>query len=308
VAVLGDLGITSSFALKAMNDHWDAIVQAVPVDLLPVDQVLPLRERYRKKFGRVFYEYGCGHYGCVFPTQRENVVLKVTTDPTEATFVKAALEIAKQRDADGYDAFPKGIVKYFGLLELPSTHRKRGIFLIWREEAYNVGEWVPSKVGRFSEMSYEQRALIEFERRLVQFKSNAHAILVILKRAKDPSAMIAQAKNLKQWAWDNFSSEDVEWKSPQYYGWSVAPEYGSPQITRHKGAYAVAARFRACEIAAEMMANEPGGTQIGEAFEFYLEHNIILADVHTQNIGYIKHPDYDGMVLAITDPGHAVFY
>ena len=47
------------------------------------------------------------------------------------------------------------------------------------------------------------------------------------------------------------------------------------------------------------------------AFEFYLDKGILLADVHTNNVGVIEYrdeyADRHSTTWAITDPGHAVF-
>ena len=61
-----------------------------------------------------------------------------------------------------------------------------------------------------------------------------------------------------------------------------------------------------------MMENENGTAyRIGQAFSYFFDHGILLADVHYNNLGKI-HPrsdDFDQTELywAITDPGHAVF-
>src|SRR5688572_6335160 len=58
-------------------------------------------------------EYGCGHYGCVMPTAGvPGVVVKITTDPTEAAFITAALQL-------GQDEY-SGLVRYVAIYQLPS--------------------------------------------------------------------------------------------------------------------------------------------------------------------------------------------
>jgi hypothetical protein len=58
----------------------------------------------------------------------------------------------------------------------------------------------------------------------------------------------------------------------------------------------------------EMMRhNNPVVSSVGMAMDFYLDEGIVLADVHLNNIGKVQEEDYDGLVTAITDPGHAVF-
>lgn len=74
-------------------------------------------------------EYGCGAYGCVLPTLDGSVVLKVTTDETEADF---ASQIAA-------DLVAPICVEYFEAMSLTARHEGRPIYLLWREAAEDVG-------------------------------------------------------------------------------------------------------------------------------------------------------------------------
>lgn len=58
-----------------------------------------------------------------------------------------------------------------------------------------------------------------------------------------------------------------------------------------------------------MEHNNPMSQQVGAALAFYLDNDILLADVHPNNVGTVKRDDeYDEQTLwVITDPGHAVF-
>lgn len=63
-----------------------------------------------------------------------------------------------------------------------------------------------------------------------------------------------------------------------------------------------------CRFMVEMMANEPGATEVGKVLLNLLEdHGILLADVHTGNIGMYQPEDYPKPIRVITDPGHAMF-
>ncbi|MCP4244659.1 MAG: hypothetical protein GY772_29300 [bacterium] len=81
-------------------------------------------------------EYGCGYFGCVMPTHAPNVVLKLTTDKSEALFANLAASLG--------DKQPPGIVKYFAVVKLRGVTAKpdgddHDVYLLWREEAYDVG-------------------------------------------------------------------------------------------------------------------------------------------------------------------------
>jgi hypothetical protein len=75
-----------------------------------------------------FEEYGCGHYGCTLPTNAENIVLKITSDVSEANL--ARLILAGELDADLLD----GLVHYHGVVPLEATYRRRPVYALWREE------------------------------------------------------------------------------------------------------------------------------------------------------------------------------
>lgn len=78
----------------------------------------------------VLSEYGCGAYGCVFPTLDPRVVLKVTTDDTEAQFAR---DIAQGLERPI-------CVNYYSVMEMDAEHDGRTVFLLWRESADRVGE------------------------------------------------------------------------------------------------------------------------------------------------------------------------
>jgi hypothetical protein len=75
-------------------------------------------------------EYGCGVYGCVIPTHDRNIVLKLTTDDTEAEFASG---LANKLVAPV-------CVKYHRVVETSITHNARQVFLLWRDVAFDVGD------------------------------------------------------------------------------------------------------------------------------------------------------------------------
>jgi hypothetical protein len=71
------------------------------------------------------------------------------------------------------------------------------------------------------------------------------------------------------------------------------------------------AALNECASIAEVMEHTAENSTIGEALAFYLEHGILLADVHANNVGVATRPpddDYDDYhaMNVITDPGHMV--
>lgn len=75
-------------------------------------------------------EYGCGAFGCVLPTLDDSVVLKLTSDDTEAQFAR---EIAATLVAPI-------CVRYYDILETNQTFEGAKVWLLWRDSARNVGD------------------------------------------------------------------------------------------------------------------------------------------------------------------------
>jgi len=289
---------------RSANAVWSRIVAASPrPEWVP--------RHTTKRGGKVTVEeFGCGHYGCVMPTSDENVVAKITSDATEAVFVSAALGL-------GFGEETEGIVRYYGVYELPNEHRGRKTFILWREAATEVGlptqmrrearRFVVWREGRTQYIDREvepPRAYSDYEisridnlrRYLGLFKDFAGAARDALRRVADPFAMLDEAKRLEDWAWDRGAQIDVE--APRGIRHQAVPR----DLENVKGAYRVALALRLCDVVAELMQNTDGSDLIGSTLRYYLGEGILLADVHANNVGKVERTS--GWV--ITDPGHAV--
>ena len=253
-----------------MKTVWERVVAASPKPSW-APRLLP-----GKKFS--LEEYGCGHYGCVFPTSDPEVVCKLTSDPTEAFFVAAAMSIG---------TFPEGIVRYYGIYQIPGAqHRGRPLFVLWREEATEVGTvLLPSK-----DDDYTRRLKENVIRLLSSFRNTASVMRDTLKRAADPFAMVEESKRFDRWAWNYVTESEGSGRALV--------------LDRFKGAQKVAAGLLRLERIAIEMENEYLADQIGSALKFYLDEGIVLADVHQGNVGLVEGRMTTTMV--ITDPGHAV--
>lgn len=123
---------------SVLSAHFTELEELVPPAWLPK---LAKTKAVGTTFTGELTEFGCGAYGCVLPTLDPKVVLKVTTDDTEAEF---AAELS--------DKLPDPIcVAYFKVLYLQGKTRgpRQGvrtdgegakIYLLWREEASEVGK------------------------------------------------------------------------------------------------------------------------------------------------------------------------
>lgn len=78
--------------------------------------------------GRILWDQilGCGHYGCVFPIEGSDKVLKITTDATEGPVVQAIINTGLDKELDG-------LVKYYDVQQIPG-YEGRGA----RSSAYAI--------------------------------------------------------------------------------------------------------------------------------------------------------------------------
>ena len=255
---------------RIMREHWDA--------LLAVGQPMPTR--YAK-------ELGCGSYGCVYQTEDPGVVFKLSSDSTEGEFIQLA-------EPWGW---PEGIVQYHGIIELDTTHRRRPVFALWREAAQTVGLYNVQPLTRYENDAQEQFALW-----LASFSRHAGFIRARLRQRPH---MWEQSKQYRRRAWDHVGIEDARLNRTMFLVGA-----GTTRLDRVAGPEGIAMRWRACEIAAELMEHTYLSDRVGGALRFYMEHGVLLADVHANNVGQVRRVyDDEGSAYTpwvITDPGHAV--
>lgn len=104
---------------------YDALQTRVPPDWLPaLSNVSPMGEDLQAQLS----VYGCGAYGCVFPTHNPTIVFKVTTDDTEAEF---AGRLAQSLVAPI-------CVRYYEVMEILASGEPT--YFLWRESAQDVGD------------------------------------------------------------------------------------------------------------------------------------------------------------------------
>lgn len=265
------------WANRLINENWQAIASEVKDPTwLPVDA--PDSPGGKRK---TFSELGCGHYGCVFATYKPGMVFKISTDASEVEFVKTAMKLGE---------WPTGIVRYMAVLDLVGKHRKRPAFVVWREEAFDVG-----KIGVGPNPNAER----EFKRYHDAYRNAAGYVREVSTRPGF-AARLAEARANAEWTWDNVAWEDGLTR--------VIPR--SPKFMIYATSHRLAAALRICAICFELMEHTDYAPDVGSALGFYLDRGILLADVHMQNIGRVTR-DKDGYgpqtFIVITDPGHAVF-
>src|SRR5271170_7394907 len=95
-AVSQEVRLNPEWTNSALYRQWSDIKARVGEDWMP-----KLNQKTSSKLKAI--EYGTGAYGTVMPTHDPDVVVKITSDPTEAQFVATVLEIGEQ---------PEGLVRY----------------------------------------------------------------------------------------------------------------------------------------------------------------------------------------------------
>lgn len=262
---------------KSMERVWERLTPHVDEAWLPEldgDALKVVRGIAQPTFS--VQEYGCGYYGCVLPTRTEGLVLKVTSDASEAMFAQGAINLRE---------WPLGMVQYKKVIALAGEKRKRrNLFLLWREEAHDIGF---PQFGAFGALRTNLRS----------FKSIAQTARRVVSRSANAPKLLQEADS----RYGDWAAEVVQ-NYVQDRG-----EYITANTQYHyfKGAQLVALCHRMCIYFGELMQSTPNQVEVGEALSFYAQQNILLADVHEGNVGRREEPNGDFMPV-ITDPGQAV--
>lgn len=242
-------------------------------------QITKMEKRKPRQHG--YREYGCGHYGCVMPTNTPGLVMKITTDQTEAAFVAAYLSMKP-------NGRPVGIVPYHKLLAIRSESRlKRPVFVLWREEAQHLGAdgiraWIKNGAREFERDYYSK-----------SFKKVMH----LVGNCLDAARMVREYTHFKE-----ARTIIVGGVRRMDEAWQLG---GPPRGDR---ALQVAWYLNVFRQNAEQMTTEPMGNYVGQGLVEAFDAGLLLADVHLNNIGMPtgKLAEEIGMTPIITDPGHAI--
>jgi hypothetical protein len=287
---------------RTLHTVWDRVAAQVPESWMPRAEP---RGRRRKD---VFEEFGCGHYGCVMPTNEPDLVCKLTSDITEARFIARAMTLPPH----------DGIVEYKGLYALRGEERsagwghKRPMFILWRTEAFNVGlltsfffafgrVQMDNVLKTFVKDDYAARTLRQMLSLLKHFQNEAHVVrkyvgirLQSLAQGVSVGSSTNQSDFLRR-VWESY-----ERSSYNYVLTETGKEvFGAPKHI--KGLARVGIAMSNCRAIAQEVENTPILNYVGEALGHYLDEGLLLADVHQNNIGVSS-----DNALIVTDPGHAV--
>jgi len=242
--------------------------------------------------GTKFVEYGCGHYGCVYPTQQMGKVLKITSDPTEVALVKFILKNGME------EGYLDGLVRYYKILNLKTRYRKRDVYAILREEAFDVG--IMTKDRLYREQSRKISAFLWFAR---------HVRDMYVKHGNKPgfndkvAASYTRWKDAVEYNNNSFSIGGSEFRYIDMYSFRSSWKMPSWIKSSDRAGFALVGAL----AVAEDIVQTTDIVNIGETLMWFLCKGKLLADVHLNNIGkVIREENFMEPILAITDPGHAV--
>jgi hypothetical protein len=243
---------------------WRSVLDRVRDRVDVEDEWLP---RVSKRRPLKFEEYGCGAYGCVSPTEEPGLVVKLTSDLSEATFVSWALSIDQPK---------AGMIRYHKILAVPgATYRGRPVFIIWRDEAYSTGTL--SQWGGFRSQYDVELSLLEST-----MLPAAREVGIAVRRWRSrmtPEAFLATLGQL-------WSAHRQEVAAPRHVQAVVK------ELQKVRGAIERLATTRFKGIAL--------------ALRHYLERGVILADVRGANLGKLRGTYYEPGDWAIIDPSLAI--
>jgi len=263
---------------KTWRKVWDRATARVDESWLP--------DVHEGKKLRV-HEHGAGHWGVVSPTNEPGVVVKLTSDPSEALFVAWALSV---------DRPEAGIVEYFHIYEVTGvTHRARKVYMLWRSEAYDVGALlVDWRAAVHAPRAWVRRAnnAVEEEHRLktldgagavlgvFQHAGTLRKHLLEMRRICAAQGREAEYTRILGLAWDSFNGGDT--------GYFAIDD--------------IAREIHAVRRAMEETSSTHYVAGVGKAMLHYLLDGVALCDVHLQNLGR----SMPGGPWIITDPGHSL--
>mgnify|MGYP001180505059 CR=1 FL=1 len=248
----------------AVTRRWNAIERVVG------KKHMPLRSGAKLK------EYGVGRYGVALPTVTKGVVLKVTTDESEAL---VASWLAAQPKP------PKGVVRYLHVLKVPQEHRGRTVYLLWREEASFVGAvglWARSK-GLRDAWKIED-GLLE------QTTSTAQSL--VRRILTHPE----ETRRFREAATRGYKRAMALPKNKM-----VARFFALQKMKPGKGDDTTVERVL---LGARILTHGKVLPDVGRAMLESFRRGVFLSDVHTGNVGVAHRGKAD--VVVVTDPGNAI--
>jgi hypothetical protein len=242
-----------------------------------------------------FKEYGAGHYGVVYPTQKPGIVCKITTDASEAQTVANMMT---------WNNKPDGIVKYYAVFQFAgSSIKRRPVYILWRDEVQPI---TLASVDR-NRHSFAGPGRGTHDQNMLDLlhytKWLAHTARMWVKAAMarewKKSASYKQVWTDIAWARDN--DDDFYYDNLTHQMEHGEPYYFTKRIARlpfrvRMAHVLYALRYGWRDLMAWSYAFYPG-----QALFTCLENDMLLADVHANNVMKAQDGSWE-----ISDPGHMI--
>jgi hypothetical protein len=316
------------WADKLIHDNWNRIAKFAVNNQLPeliTFAQLGVRDAAASpaeyKDDEVLWrEYGCGNWGCVYPTENPRVVCKLTADPDEIRTVMQISKIQATSDVDG-------IVRYYGIVRLRGerlaidSSRPTPVFLIWRESADcgptlsqiaakhpGAAELAKAKPGKkLSSAAREALAIDAAWQLLVNSVECATLVYNTMSGAMGPKAEFKRVARLlpiaREWA-ETDSDYFLMLAGTDFLSSNERlNEANRPRETRGPDA-SVAYLLAGFELIVRYIGELGVIDSVAEALLKLYNSGVLCADVHQDNICPIRRSG--GRLWAITDPGHSV--
>lgn len=306
------------WADDAVTLNWNRLTATIPEKYLPVAS-----GQGGITHRPVYQDYGCGNYGCVYPTSDPSIVFKITTDESEVEFIGLNSQLQA----------PAGVVKYYGVWRLEGSSgrstlksKRDRMYAIVREAADGIGSLrEPSNRPLSAAEDAAPEDLAPFLVLLRTFKEAASALRKLILTSDFPSTFVdfaiaysqehqvqpAQIQTVQNLVHAMRRGESVEgWNLQQKEIDRVRQGKSRPdelvvRVVESQSALGQGASLLALlDDVAVRMGTGTVGKYVGQALRAYLLRDMLLADVHFKNVGLVKRQGK--LVWAITDPGHLV--
>jgi hypothetical protein len=243
-----------------------------------------------------YEELGTGAYGTVVQTEDPKIVVKITTDRSEAHFAAASLE---------YGMVGRGIVRYHYAVRLPvdlhtswraATGRRKVVRLGAGDPVYALWRDAAEKVGMIELRRAEANSMDGY--------SNSADRLSDLSEDWSGAQTTARLWGLVQDARDLLKKHRR--MIPTYTGlWApdqLATEIGRKGLRTTRQAVEAAATLKSAQVALDEMRATVRLSPLAQTLRKFLDHDIVFLDVHEANLGWLQSGAW-----GITDPGGAIF-
>ena len=266
-------------------------------------ELLPFLE-FDVRNNRVYAkEYGCGVLGCVYPTLRDDIVFKITSDVSEVKFVLTAMNMGE---------WPEGMVQYTKVVILEGSYRNNPIAGLWREAAIIKSIGILGKKYEAGTMSKQEEFFDDFLSLFFTYAELVERSKKSIKSKQDLDIFYNEVSNSKYNTqvydiWSKYFDPKNPMKMEDQYDYYIYPQVSAAKEFIQDKVRRISILLSICiKIAKEIQIRTPEFASIGHALEFYGNKYILIGDVHLLNVAQVDRKGKSTWV--IIDPGVSLFF